>query len=294
MQNFHGLPSAVLENEHVRVEYLTTGGPRIVGLSYNGSPNLLADVFDMVWDTPNGDYLPLGGHRLWTSPESPEKTYIPDKTGLTVEEIPQGVELHGASERPSGVRKSLRIELDPAAALLKLVHTIVNESSSALTFAPWAITQFRQRGTVLMPQPVGNSDVHGLLPNRLLVLWPYTRIHDDPRLVLRDDFLMLHAESALPPIKVGYACNAGWLAYWWNGILFRKSFALQPGAVYPDGGCNAEMYCGDRFVELESLGVLAAVAPGASAQLTETWELYPSLDVPFIPKEIRDIILKSK
>ena len=293
MQNFHGLPSAILENDHLRVEYLTTAGPRIVGLSYNGSPNLLADIFDIVWDTPNGDYMPLGGHRLWISPESPEITYVPDKTGLSVKQLPKGVELQAASEVPSKVRKSLQIEIDPAAPLLRLIHTIVNESSSAQTFAPWAITQFRQHGTVLMPQPVGNTAPHGLLPNRLLVLWPYTRIHDDPRLVLRDDFILLHAEPALPPIKVGYACPAAWLAYWWNGILFRKSFELHPGAVYPDGGCNAESYCGDRFVELESLGVLASVAPGQSVQLTETWELYPSLDVPFIPKEIRNILLKK-
>ena len=67
---------------------------------------------------------------------------------------------------------------------------------------------------------------------------------------------------------------------------------MQAGATYPDGGCNAEVYCGDRFVELESLGVLGAVAPGQAVKLTETWELHPSLDVPFIPAEIREILIK--
>jgi len=43
------------------------------------------------------------------------------------------------------------------------------------------------------------------------------------------------------------------MAYWQNGSLFRKSFELLTGVTYPDGGCNAEVYCGDRFVELESL-----------------------------------------
>jgi len=293
MQNFHGLPSAVLENKHIRLEYLTTAGPRIVGLSYHGSPNLLADVSDLVWDTPNGAYYLLGGHRVWIAPESPEKTYVPDGTGLTVRAIPLGVELSGASESASGVRKSLRIELEPSAAFLRLVHTIVNENSSPLAFAPWGITQFCLGGTVLLPQPVGNTDPHGLLPNRRLVLWPYTRIHD-PRLVLRDDCILLRAEAALPPLKLGYASQAGWLAYWWNGCLFRKCFDLQqPGAAYPDGGCNAEVFCGDRVVELESLGALNSVAPGESVQLTETWELYPSLDVPFIPAEIRDLLAQK-
>ena len=177
--------------------------------------------------------------------------------------LPHGVELTGASETISGVRKSIRIELYPTAPIVRLVHTVVNESSSPLSFAPWAITQFCQGGTVLLPQPVGNTDPHGLLSNRLLVLWPYTRIND-PRLVLRDDFILVHADAALPPVKLGYANRAGWLAYWRNGLLFRKSFDLHPGAAYPDGGCNAEVYCGDRFVELESLGIAGSVQPGQS------------------------------
>jgi hypothetical protein len=284
---------AVLENDLVCLDYLTTAGPRIVGLSYRGSPNLLADVNDIVWNTPNGDYLPFGGHRLWISPEYPEKTYMPDNTGLSVREIPHGVELRGASEIGSEVQKTVRVELDPAAARVRLIHTIVNESTGSQSFGPWGITQFGLGGTVILPQPVGNTDPQGLLPNRLLVLWPYTNIHD-ARLALRDDFILIHAEAALPPLKVGFTDRAGWLAYWHDGLLFRKSFGLQVGVTYPDGGCNAEVYCGDRFVELESLGALGVVAPGQSVQLTETWELYPGLDVPFIPAEIRELLMKRK
>jgi hypothetical protein len=292
MDNFHGLPIDFLENDQIRLEYLTSGGPRIVGLSYHGSANLLADVYDMAWDTPNGKYFPLGGHRLWISPESPEKTYVPDGTGLSVRKIPRGVELNGASETVSGVRKSVRIELVPGSPQIRLFQTILNKSSSPLTFAPWSITQFCLGGTVLLPQPVGNTDPQGFLPNRLLVLWPYTTIHDH-RLRLRDDFILVRAEAALPPMKLGYANRAGWLAYWKDGILFRKRFEMQSSAVYPDGGCNAEVYCGDRFVELESLGVLGTLAPGQAVQLNETWELYPNLDVPFIPVEIRELLLEK-
>jgi hypothetical protein len=292
MDNFHSLPIAVLENAQIRLEYLTTAGPRIVGLSYHGSPNMLADVYDIVLKPPYEAYSMLGGHRLWISPESPENSYVPDKTGLSVQKIPQGVILSGASETSTGIRKSIRIELDPAAALVRLVHSIVNESSSPVTYAPWAITQFCQGGTVLLPQPTENSDAYGLLPNRLLVLWPYTSIND-ARLALRDDFILVRADAALPPMKLGYANRAGWVAYWRDGSLFRKSFDLLTGVTYPDGGCNSEVYCGDRFVELESLGVLGALAPGQTVQHTETWEFFPSLDVPFIPAGIREQLLKK-
>ena len=291
MEKFHDHPIGVLENEHVRLEYLTTAGPRIVGLSYRGSPNLLADVHDLAWDTPNGAYHPYGGHRLWISPESPEKTYIPDESGLQLHQFPNGVELTGVKEIGSGVRKSIRIELAAGQAGFRLTHTIRNENPDPIRIAPWSITMFRLGGWVILPQPVGNTDPHGLLPNRLLALWPYTRLND-PRLILRDDFILLHATSDLPPAKLGYAGTNGWLAYWLDGILFRKSFDIQAGAVYPDGGCNTESYCNDLDVELESLGPLETLAPGASTHLSETWKLQEGLNGPFIPKEIRNLIDK--
>jgi hypothetical protein len=289
MTDFHGLPTAALENGQLRLEYLATAGPRLVGLSYQGSPNLLADMFDLTADTPLGKYFFLGGHRLWISPESFEKTYIPDKAGLEVELIPDGVKLTGLSEPVSGVRKSLLIQLDGSRPAIRLTHAILNENPDPIKLAPWALTMFRQGGTAILPQPSGNADPDGLLPNRMLELWPYTLIHD-PRLVLRDDFILLRASPSLPPVKLGYASTAGWLAYWRDGLLFRKSFDLHPGAAYPDGGCNAETYCGDRFIELETLGPLVTLAPGMSTTLTETWELFDSLDVPFIPEEIRELI----
>lgn len=289
MSDFYGFPTAVLENEYLRLEYLTTAGPRIVGLSYRGSPNLLGDIHDIVWDTPNGKYFPLGGHRLWTSPEIPERTYFPDTAGLQVRELAGSVELIWAGPE---LRKEVRIELDVMRPVVRIVHTITNTATKVVEFAPWVITMFRLGGVVLLPQPKGPVDPHGLLNNRLLALWPYTRIND-PRLVLGDDFILIHATPSLPPLKLGYASTAGWLAYWQDGILFRKSFDLHPGAIYPDGGCNTESYCNDRFVELESLGPLVTIAPGATTQLSETWELYPNLDVPFIPDEIRSLLGKK-
>jgi hypothetical protein len=290
MNDFQGFPTAVLENQAIRLEYLTTTGPRIVRLSYKGSDNLLGDIPDITWDTPYGKYFIRGGHRLWIAPELPEKTYAPESPHLEVKEIPAGVILAGRAETGSGVRKSIRIELEADRPVVRLTHSIVNENTVPITFAPWVITMFRQGGTVILPQPVGNADPHGLLHNRLLVLWPYLRL-SDPRLTLRDDFILVKAQPALPPVKLGYANKAGWMAYWLDGILFCKRIeAVQPVRSYPDAGCNAETYCNDRFVELESLGMLSTLEPGLEVQLTETWELYPDLNVPFIPDGLRDLL----
>ena len=93
MTEFHGFPTALLENKILRLEYLTTAGPRIVRLSYQRSSNLLAEVPDIALDSPRGKYYLLGGHRLWTSPEAPEFTYTPDGSGLKIQVLPGSVEL---------------------------------------------------------------------------------------------------------------------------------------------------------------------------------------------------------
>ena len=281
MKKFHDFPIGVLENKNLRLEYLTTAGPRIVGLSYQGSPNLLADVHDVFWSTPHGDYYPLGGHRLWIAPEKVDRTYIPDGSGLQAQELPTGVELSGAVEAGSGVQKSLRIELEADRPVVQLLHTIVNRNPLPILLAPWTISQFRLDGVAILPQPQGNADPDGLLNNRSLALWPYTRIND-PRLRLADDFITVRPSSDEHPFKIGYFNTHGWLAYWRENILFVKRNVPQAGATFPDGGCNSEVYTNYRGIELEALGPLQELASGGTCTFAETWELYDNLDQPFL------------
>jgi len=92
--------------------------------------------------------------------------------------------------------------------------------------------------------PVGNADPAGLLHNCQFSLWPYTRVND-PRLKLDDEFVLLKADAALPPFKIGYFTRHGWLAYWLDGVLFRKTFDVRAGLPHPDNNCNCEIYCND-------------------------------------------------
>jgi hypothetical protein len=282
--SFYSLPTHVLENGHIRLEYLTTAGPRIVRFSAPVKLNLLAELPDFSVDTALGPYHFRGGHRLWCSPERMPDTYLPDDDGLLVEKLDDVVRLTQPSQ--AGIAKSMEIRLFSDRAAASITHTLSNTGSASVRLAPWAITMFRLGGTVILPQPVGNVDPDGLLNNRILALWPYTRI-TDPRLILRDEFILVRANTGLTAMKIGYYNPHGWMAYWLDGVLFRKTFDAHLDAAYPDGGCNTECYCNDRFVELESLGPLSTLEPGACARLTETWELYETLDVDFIPEEIR-------
>lgn len=80
------------------------------------------------------------------------------------------------------------------------------------------------------------------------------------------------------------------MGYWIDGALFVKRFDAQADVKYPDNGCNVESYCNHEFIELESLGELAMVAPGQTILHNELWEIHETLDVSFIPTEIQKLI----
>ena len=275
-----------IKNDFLQVECLKDA-LRIMRLTPAGKTNLLADISDASpVPTPYGDFRFLGGHRLWHSPEAMPRTYIPD-TPVTVTELSDGVLLDTQAETGTGIRKQIEIRLAPDKPSLTLTHTLINEGMWAVELAPWAITQFHLGGTVILPMPVGNVDNAGLLANRQFSLWPYAHFND-PRVQWDDEFILFKADALLPPFKIGYFNPHGWLAYWLDGVLFRKMFDVQTNVSYPDNNCNAEMYCNNQFVELESLGPLAKLEPGGSAIHVETWDV--SFGPDSIPEKIREVL----
>jgi hypothetical protein len=259
-----------------------------MGLTLTRGTNLLVHIPDFhPVPTPYGDFHFRGGHRLWHAPESIPRTYIPDTGELTITELADGVLLEAPTEVGTGIRKRIEIRLAPDKPSVTLTHTLTNDGLWAVVLAPWAITQLRPGGTAILPMPVGFADPAGLLHNRQLSFWPYARIND-PRLKLDDSVVLFKADPLVPPFKLGYFNPHGWLAYWLDGVLFRKTFDVHAGLPHPDNNCNAEMYCNDQFVELESLGPLTTLPPKASVDLVETWELAYGMDS--MPEDVKKSI----
>lgn len=268
--DFYGLRTCSIENQHLCLEFLADAGPRIVRGLLNGSnENQLAELPDIEWVTPNGDYHIRGGHRLWVAPEIVERTYAPDNNGLTIENVPQGVRLIQPTD-VTGIRKSIEIQLHDDAPRVTLIHRLQNESEKTIDCAPWAITMLPLGGTAIMPLRLA-SDAESLLPDRSVVLWHYTRL-GDPRLYIGDENILIEARPQLPPCKIGTLNVAGWLAYLRGDIFFVKRFQPHPNRPHVDRNCNAEMYCNDRFIELETLAPFQTLTPSETVEHVETWE----------------------
>ena len=177
-----GLKRHFLDNGFLRLEYMLEAGPRITGAYLPAAKgNQFAEVPQVVWDTPYGEYRIFGGHRLWHTPENFPRTYIPDNEGVTVEEGTEFSRLIGPTEKSTGIQKIIEIEMVPGRAAARIRHKLVNHGLWDVVLAPWALTWLPTGGLCILPQQVEPLDASGLLPNRGLVLWPYTR-WNDPRL----------------------------------------------------------------------------------------------------------------
>ena len=274
------LPFASIENKFLRLDYLTTTGPRIVDLYAHGvEGNLLAETPDVHWPTPHGEYYLHGGHRLWTAPEN--LFYICPEDGVRVVEEKDKVVLRGPIDA-SGLEKEISFRLDENC--VHLTHRIIWQGDKPIEFAPWGITQLRLGGMAILPL----STSEGLEPNRNLVFWAYSQIHDE-RLELHDDMILLHGQTAEQEFKIGNLNKHGWIACTLGKALLVKRFSWGESQRYPDMGCNVEAYVKDVCIELEILGPLAKLKPNESVTHEETWEVITDIEYPAIIESARAI-----
>lgn len=298
--DFHGYPTYVLENEHLRLELLQEAGPRIVRLIPTGGPNLLAELPDVHLPSPYGPYTLYGGHRLWHAPEDPARTYVPDDDGVTVHATPNGARMLLPADVHSHIAKIMEVELlgdDSSSDRLhatggvRLQHTLRNEGRWPVQLAAWAITQLPPGGVAILPQSNTPLDDAGLLPNRRLNLWPYTRL-SDPRLAPQEDFILIHGRADITPrFKIGVMNRQRWSAHLGQSYLFCKFTDPHPQQPHPDMGSNTEVYTDNRFLELETLSPLRSLAPGQELAHEEVWKIYPAPGVSSTAEEIRDYLL---
>jgi hypothetical protein len=276
MPDYYSLPTARLQNDHLTLDYLANRGPRIVRLIPRSlGQNLLAETPEAQLASPYGPLRLWGGHRLWHAPETAARTYIPDDGGLTVEPLPGAPANLGVvlsyQEPHSGIHKEMRLRLAPDAARVEVVHRLTNVGLWPVELAPWAVTQMKTGGTAILPTPA-TADAEGLLPNRLVALWPYSR-WNDPRLSLGEEAITVTVRPIAQPFKIGYMNHAGWLEYHSDGVVFRKRWTPQPDRPHVDFGCNAEVYTNDKHIELETLGPLVRLRVGEMVEHVEVWEV---------------------
>ena len=278
-----------LTNGKIELIATTDVGPRIIRFGFVGQDNELHEDAAQMGKTGGDEWMGFGGHRLWHAPEAKPRVYFPDNNPVKYEMKGDTLRLMQDVETTTGMEKQIDISMS-GENHVHVTHKITNRNLWAVEFAPWALSVMAKGGKAIFPQepysphpdipdfPGQKIDPKYYLPVRTLVLWSYTDFAD-PRWVFTSKYIVLKQDpNAARPQKLGLSNAQDWAAYARNGHLFVKKVTYQPGATYADNGCNFETFTNSDMLELESLGTLVSLAPGATAEHVEDWYLFDGVN----------------
>lgn len=270
-----------LSNGLIDVIVTSDIGPRIMRVGFVGGPNHFVVDAALQGQMGGGEWRPYGGHRLWHAPEVFPRTYAPDNGPVTAKAHGDALRLTQPTETATGIQKEMDVRLWPDQARVMVTHRLRNHNAWPVELAPWALSVMAAGGVAILPLPPRAP--HGpehLQPAGRLLYWAYTDFAD-PRWTWGRRAILLRQDPARQEYqKIGLDTPEGWVAYARDGELFIKTYAVTPGARYPDLGASLEAFVSGEILELETLGPLAALAPGGAVEHVEQWHLFREVPQP--------------
>ncbi|HOV27863.1 MAG TPA: hypothetical protein PK566_16085 [Pseudobacteroides sp.] len=279
-----------ISNSEVNLVVTLEFGPRIIRFGFIGGQNEFCENADISVDSKYGKWMIRGGHRLWHSPENVPRTYIADNNPVKYEIIENGIHVTQEIEPWTQIQKEMYITLEPDRNKVNIVHKLTNFNAWPVELSTWTVTVMEPGGKEIIPLSKSST---GSLPNRSIVLWPYSRINDE-RVSWLDKYVVLDIRPAKDEsFKMGTNNDEGWAAYIRNGSLFIKRSEYISGMNYPDSGSSYETYTNGKLVEMEMLSPLEKLEIEGSSTLIETWELKKGITIDeFTEENIDNLVSK--
>ncbi len=266
-----------ISNDIVELIITADIGPRIIRYGFLGKENEMCEVESTLGMKGGDQWRIYGGHRLWHSPEAKPRSYETDNSPVTWEAVTDGIRTIQDVERMTGIQKEMEITISPKSSSVRILHRLTNKGVWPAEMSVWSISAMATGGKEVIPMAGRDT---GLLPNRLLALWPYTRLND-PRVSFGEKYIILnHDPKDRQPFKLGISNEQGWAAYFNHDHLFVKYYTHVENAVYPDFGVSYETYMNDFMLEMETLSPLSIVEPDAKIEHMEQWVLFDNVPMP--------------
>ncbi|MFJ9781891.1 DUF4380 domain-containing protein [Amycolatopsis sp. NPDC101161] len=268
-----------LDRGDLRLGLVPELGGRLLSVRYRGAELLWRNA-ELLDDDLRGEYAPnsgrmgdwvnYGGDKTWPAPQGwagPDQWPGPpdpvlDSGPYTAVVDGDTVTMTSAPDPRTGLRFTRAITILDDGYELRL--TAENTSARPVRWALWNVTQF----------PGGGSITAGLRRPDVVALVAGT---GTPEYTVDDDRLVVPTQDVVG--KLGVPGTAGWVTY---GPL-TLNFDVDPAGEYPDEGSPLEIWLehplpeplaalGDldppaRIVELEVLGPLTTLEPGAETRL---------------------------
>ncbi len=275
--NFKGIECLSLSNDSVELIITVELGPRVLFYGFKGGQNFFKIFDDQVAKPSTDEWQSYGGHRLWHAPEVSPRTYYPDNDPVKYEWNGSELRLETVVEKNNFLQKVITISLAPEGTEVKLKHELYNRSPWDIECSAWCLTVMEAGGRAIIPQesyiPHGAGPDETFLPARSIVLWPFSFM-GDPRYKWGTKYIQMSQDDSIESKqKIGMDNTLGWAAYALNDEVFIKKFDYIADALYPDDGCNCELFTMPGFLEVETLSPLAEIEPGDCVEHNESWTL---------------------
>ena len=273
----------LLSNGAVELVVTLDVGPRVIAYRLPGGFNVMKNYDSMMGGTNEAEWQIRGGHRFWLAPEDLTRTYFPDNRPVKWEQTgPHSAKFLPPPEDEYSVQKEMHLAISASGTKVEVTLKVTNIAKTSTELAPWGPTVMAPGGVEIIPLPPkaphpGSTknarSPADYAPNQELILWPYFDF-TDTRWQFGHRYALLRQDVNKGPTKIGLAHRMGWVAYLNSHVLFVKRFDYREGAIYPDRGTRYQTFSNEDMLEMETVGELATLAPGQSAQLVESWEIF--------------------
>ena len=271
--SYGGWPNCLrIYDENVELIVTADVGPRVIRYGFIGGQNIFKEFADQMGRNGESAWQPRGGHRIWIAPELVPETYAPDNfpcRATLANGWRRSNSANGAQNRPG--------EGDSRAALggrCERDASNRNCEEQPRTLAPWALSMMAPGGVGITKFPPRGRHPDNLPPTNPLIMWAFTDL-SDPRWTFTKKYLVLRQDPAnTSPQKLGLFNEHTLGAYLLGSDLFVKRYEADPSKTYADFGASYETFTNQAFLELETLGPLEEVAPGATVEHIERWSLH--------------------
>jgi hypothetical protein len=275
--SYHGWTGALrLRNEQVEAIVVPEVG-RVMSFRFHDGQNVLWEDQSLRGkrgDATGREWVNFGGDKTWPAPEAEWKAHTKREKWMP----PPGFDgMPGRARRDGsaivltspvdpfyGIRTSRRITLRGDDPIMVIETEYEKVSGAAIPVGIWVIAQFRDPVAVYVPVPATSRFPDG-----------HFRFRDTPwpQLTTMGGLIKVTRDPAASHKLGSDADRMLWVGTKEMCLMATTRVA---GAEYPDRGASAEVYTNPdpkTYVELETLGPLATLAPGQRIQETNTYTL---------------------
>jgi hypothetical protein len=291
-QAWGGWPNCYrISNDKVDLIVTSDIGPRVMRYGFLNGQNLFKTFEESMGRSGESEWMLRGGHRIWAAPEEVRRTYAPDNGPVEIMIAGDSLTAIQPVEPLTGLQKQITVKLAPSGSAVEVRHGLKNTLLWDIEVAPWALSMMAQRGVGITGLPPRGKHPEVLAPTNPLVIWAFTDL-SDPRWKFTKKYIILRQdpENAVPQ-KIGHFNLKTWSAYLLGTDLFIKRYLADPSRPYTDFGCSFEIFTNQHMLELETLGPLTKLAPGASLEHVERWTLHRDIQLKDFTDEELDRLL---